>query len=111
MRSRPTLPGCLRRKRLGAFRQSHGLLPLVITSRTVDYQSLAEPLRLQGAVLVQPLTRERVNAYLTDLGHAGEAVRAALNEDSSLWTLLDSPLLLNIVAVAYVGQHGRRRLR
>jgi hypothetical protein len=89
---------------INAYRQSHGFLPLVITSRTDDYDSLAKPLRLQGAIVVQPLAREQVDAYLTDLGPAGENVRAALREDSSLWEMLDSPLLLNVVTVAYAGQ-------
>jgi hypothetical protein len=89
---------------INSFRHSHGLLPLVITSRTADYDTLAKPLRLQGAILVQPLTRDQVNAYLADLGSAGEWVRAAIRDDSSLWELLDSPLLLNIVTVAYAGQ-------
>jgi hypothetical protein len=115
---------------INEFRQSHGLLPLVITSRTADYEALVKPLpvhgvvqernapshlaqhllgkplRLQGAILVQPLTHEQVNAYLTDLGPSGEPVRAAIHEDSSLWDLLDSPLMLNVVAVAYAGQWG-----
>jgi hypothetical protein len=89
---------------INAFRQSHGFLPLVITSRTADYKALAEPLRLHGAILVRPLTREQVNAYLTDLGHAGEPIRAAIHYDPSLWELLDSPLLLNVLTVAYAGQ-------
>jgi hypothetical protein len=89
---------------INAFRQSHGFLPLVITSRTADYDMLAEQLRLHGAIMVRPLTREQVNYYLTELGPDGERVRAALNEDSSLWELLDSPLLLNIVTAAYAGK-------
>jgi len=89
---------------VNAFRQSHGLLPLVVTSRTADYEALAEPLRLQGAILVQSLTREQVNAYLTELGPAGELVGTALHEDSSLWELMDSPLLLFIITVTYAGQ-------
>jgi hypothetical protein len=76
----------------------------VITSRRADYEALAEPLRLQGAILVRPLTDEQVNSYLTELGPGGEPVRAALREDSSLWELLDSPLLLNIITLAYAGQ-------
>src|SRR5262249_53528963 len=89
---------------VNAFRQSHGLLPLVITSRTADYEALAQPLRLHGAILVRPLSRDQVNAYLSDLGPAGEPVRAAVQEASSLWDLLDSPLLLNVVTVAYAGR-------
>jgi len=89
---------------INVFRQSHGFLPLVITSRTADYEALAEPLRLHGAILVRPLTREQVNAYVTDLGPVGEPVRAAIHEDSSLWELLDAPLLLNVTTVAYAVQ-------
>jgi hypothetical protein len=89
---------------INAFRQSRGLLPLVITSRTADYEALAKPLRLHGAILVRPLTRDQVNAYLTDLGPAGEPVRAAIRDDPSLWDLLDSPLLLNIITVSYAGR-------
>jgi len=89
---------------INVFRQSHGFLPLVITSRSAEYEALAEPLRLQGAILVQPLTREQVDAYLTELGPAGEPVGTALREDSSLWELMDSPLLLFVITVTYAGQ-------
>src|SRR5262249_48058453 len=89
---------------INAFRQTHGFLPLAISSRTADYEALAEPLRLHGAILVQPLTRDQVNDFLADLGPAVAPVRTALGEDSSLWELLDSPLLLNILTVAYAGQ-------
>jgi len=95
-------PGCV--EAINAFRQSHGLLPLVVTSRTADYEALAEPLRLQGAILVQPLTREQVNAYLTELGPAGEPVGTALHEDPSLWELMDSPLLLSLITMTHLGQ-------
>ena len=89
---------------VNAFRQSHGLLPLVITSRMADYEALAAPLRFHGAIVVRSLTREQVNTYLADLGSHGETVRAAIREDSALSELLDTPLVLNVVSVAYAGQ-------
>src|SRR5262249_47202764 len=55
-------------------------------------------------ILVEPLTDEQVNSYLRDLGLAGNPVRAALRDDSTLRDLLDSPLLLNIVTVSYASQ-------
>ena len=94
--------GCVRA--INEFRQEHGLLPLVITSRTSEYEALGEPLRLQGAIRMQQLTREQVNAYLDDLRGAGEPVRLELREDPSLWELLNTPLLLNIACVASQGQ-------
>jgi hypothetical protein len=66
---------------INLFRQSHGFLPLAIASRRVEYETLAEPLRLHGAILVQPLTREQVNAYFAELGPAGESIRAAIRDD------------------------------
>ena len=86
---------------ISEFRQSHGFLPIIVTSRTADYEALTKPLRLQGRILVRPLTRDQVNLYLTNLGQSGESVRAALHEDRSLWDLLDSPLMLNVVTVSY----------
>ena len=68
--------------------------------------ALAPRLRLYGAVAVQPITHEQVGAYLTDLGPAGEPVRSALRADTSLWELLDSPLLVNIVAESCAGDSG-----
>jgi hypothetical protein len=85
---------------INEFRQSCGFLPIVVASRTTEYGKLAEPLRLQGAIRVQPLTHDHVQAYLDDLGEAGSSVRAALEQDSSLSSLIDTPLLLNVVAAA-----------
>src|SRR5262249_22248313 len=87
---------------INEFRQSHGFLPIVITSRTAEYESIAEALWLQSAILVRPITKEQVGAYLAELGSEAQAVRAAIEADPSLWELLDSPLTLNVVTLAYV---------
>ena len=88
---------------INAFRKAHDL-PLVICSRTADYQALAEPLQLYGAIVVQPLSPQLVDSYLTEVGPAGATVRRAIDHDPTLGKMLDSPLLLNIVTVAYAGQ-------
>ena len=88
---------------INAFRQSHGLLPLVICSRTADYQALTVRLRLQGAIVVQPLSPQQVDSYLTEIGPVGEVVREAIRHDPTLWEKLDTPLMLDIVTVAYTG--------
>ena len=89
---------------INMFRQSHGFLPLVITSRMADYAALSQPVRLHGAILVKPLSHEQVNTYLADLGQIAAPVQVALHEDSSLWELIDSPLMLFIIAVTYACQ-------
>ena len=90
---------------INAFRKAHDL-PLVICSRTADYQALAEPLQLYGAIVVQPLSPQQVDSYLTEIGTAGAAVQRAMGHDPMLREMLDSPLMLNIVTVAYAGQPG-----
>lgn len=88
---------------INAFRKAHDL-PLVICSRTADYQDLAMPLQLYGAIVVQPLSPQQVDSYLIEIGPAGAAVRRAISHDPMLGEMLDSPLMLNIVTVAYAGQ-------
>ena len=88
---------------INTFRKAHNL-PLVICSRTADYQALAVLLRLQGAIVVQPLSAQQVDSYLTEIGPAGAAVRRAISHDPMLGEMLDSPLMLNIVTVDYASQ-------
>ena len=63
------------------FSTDHGLLPLAVCSRIEDYDTLTARLRLQGAFVVQPLTHEQVESYLTQVGASLVAVRQALQED------------------------------
>lgn len=76
---------------------------MAVCSRVADYQELGKQLRLQQAILVQPLTRAQVTAYLKEAGRPLAGVRAALREDPQLWELLESPLLLSIVTLTYQG--------
>jgi NACHT domain len=89
---------------INAFRQEHGLLPLVVCSRVADYEALGLQLRLQGTLVVQPLTRTQVENYLTEVGQPLAAVREALGEDPTLWELLDTPLMLTIMSLAHAGK-------
>jgi eukaryotic-like serine/threonine-protein kinase len=89
---------------INTFRQDHGLLPLVVCSRVADYEALGTHLQLQGALVVQPLTRDQVDAFMAQVGPPLAAVRQALQDDPMLWDLLDTPLMLTIVTLTYVGQ-------
>ena len=88
---------------INTFRQDHGLLPLVVCSRVEDYEVLRTRLRLQGAVAVQPLTREQVDSYLAQIGQPMAAVRETLHNDPTLWELLETPLMLTVTTLAYAG--------
>jgi hypothetical protein len=83
--------------------QDRYLIPrIAVTSREHDYTTLTEQLRLAGAIVIRPLTQEQVLNYLeaNDLTR----VKAALDADPTLRELLNSPLMLNIMTLAF---HGR----
>jgi hypothetical protein len=74
---------------------------MAVTCRRQDYDRLKGQLTLQGAVEIQPLTRMQITQYLDAAGNSLAGVREALRQDGTLWELLDSPLMLNIMALAY----------
>jgi eukaryotic-like serine/threonine-protein kinase len=86
---------------INTYRQEHGLVPLAVCSRVADYEALTTKLRLQGAIVVQQLTAQQVDAYLERAGEKLAGVRTALHDDTGLGALLDTPLMLSIVALAY----------
>ena len=88
---------------INSFRQEHGLLPLVICCRVADYETLETRLQLQGALVVQPLTPQQIESYLTQVGQPVASVRQTLQEEPTLWELLDTPLMLTIMTLAYAG--------
>jgi hypothetical protein len=94
---------------INLFRRSHGLLPLVITSRSAEYEAVGEPLHLHGAIRIRPLSRAQVNAYFADLGPGARLVADAFDEDPSLYELLDSPLWLSVVTLVHADSSEWRR--
>ncbi len=88
---------------INQFRLEHGLIPLVVCSRIADYQALVTRLKLQGCVVLQPLTPTQIQAYLTSAGGELSAVRQALQTDAALQELAQTPLMLSIMTLAYRG--------
>ena len=86
---------------INTFRQQHGLVPLAVCCRVADYQALPARVELSGAVVIKPLSRAQVSTYLKQAGKPLAGVRTALRDDETLWELLDTPLMLSIVALAY----------
>jgi hypothetical protein len=92
---------------VNAYRQEHGLVPLVVCSRTRELEALTARLRLGEAVELQPPTDAQVEIYLGYLEETGTPlsdIRAVLAVDPALRELLHSPLMLHVVALAYHGQ-------
>jgi hypothetical protein len=89
---------------INAYRTSRTTLScLVVTSRMAEYRTLAHLVRLRGAVLLQPLRPEQIDAYLAHAGPQLAGVRAALPADVELRELATSPLLLSTITLAYRG--------
>ncbi len=94
--------GCV--EAINTFHHRHGLVPLAMCCRAADYQALSTRVELSGAVAIEPLLRAQVSTYLKQAGKPLDGVRTALREDETLWELLDTPLMLSIVTLAYRGR-------
>jgi serine/threonine protein kinase len=85
------------------YRQDHGFVDIVICSRIADYEAMSNRLKLNGAIVIQPLDNAQVNRYLSSLGTEMNTLRHILANDATLRELAHSPLMLNIMTLAYRG--------
>lgn len=88
---------------INAFRESHGG-GMAVCSRSADYADLRERLALSRAVEILPLAPEQIDVWLSDERLALDSVREAIARDDALGELATTPLMLNIMAVAYGGR-------
>jgi hypothetical protein len=77
------------------------LVPLAVCARRADYARLTQQLTLQCAVIIQPLTDAQIAAYVQAGGAALARLGETLQQDSDLRALASTPLMLNILAMAY----------
>ncbi|WP_232828529.1 NACHT domain-containing protein [Kribbella monticola] len=80
---------------------------LAVTCRILDYERLQHRLKLYGAVQIRPLSRRQVLDYFASGGQELAGARAAMERDDDLWDLVNSPLMLNVMALAYRGRDAR----
>ncbi len=88
---------------INKFCQEFGETEIVVCSRIQDYEALSHRFRFQSAVFIQPLTLEQVQQYLQNAGSELGAVQTALQGETTIQELAKSPLLLNIMTLAYQG--------
>jgi NACHT domain len=88
---------------INLFRRKHGLVPIVVCSRSAEYHALASQLGLQMAIVIQPLNAQQIEQYLRTVGKPLEALRLALQQDFSLQELATTPLMLSVLTLAYHG--------
>jgi transcriptional regulator with XRE-family HTH domain len=85
---------------INAFRGEHGLVHLAVCSRLADYLTLGGVrLKLGGAVQIQPLDAQQIDAYLKRTGRAD--LRAALQQDPGLRELAHAPLMLMLLSKVF----------
>ncbi len=76
---------------------------MVVCSRIKDYQELSNRLNFQSAVYLKPLTPEQIRHYLKRINADLTGLRALIKGDMALQELAKSPLMLNIMVLAYQG--------
>ena len=84
-----------------SYREVHGLVPMVVCSRRQEYFALETHLLLQKAVSIQPLTRQKIDAYLSNGTEQMALLRDALDSDPELMGLVMTPLILNILISSF----------
>jgi len=91
---------------INAYRQEHGLVPMVVCCRSADYDTLLPSicLSLRSAVVVQPLTPEQIDKYLASGGEKLAAIREVLQTDPDLQDIAKTPLMLSVLMQAYAGR-------
>ena len=84
------------------YRQEH-FIPLVVCSRRAEYEELKreQGLKLNNAIVIEPLSRHQVETYLEQAGLSLAAVRMFLCANPVLWEMMTTPLMLNILILTY----------
>lgn len=87
---------------LNAFQQQYST-EMVVCSRLKDYEALSNRLNFQSAIYLRSLTPAQISYYLDSLNTDLSGLKKLLVEDTALRELARSPLLLNIMVLAYQG--------
>ena len=88
---------------INSYREAHGLLPLVVSSRSADYLAQTTRVLLRNAVAVQPLTQQQVETALRRAGPAFSGLREALHQQQAVRDLATTPLMLSVLLLTYQG--------
>ena len=85
---------------INEFLAEHSM-SLAVCSRKQEYEALPTQLALRDALLIQPLTNRQVDEYLQAAGEGLISVKNALKRDPELREFAQTPLILNILLLAY----------
>lgn len=94
-------PACV--EAINCFARETGLPGMVVCCRLEQYEELPVKLTLNGAICLRPLTDAQIDTYVEEAGAELAGLRDALRQDSVLQELARSPLMLNVMCLAYRG--------
>lgn len=92
-------PECV--QAINTYSQQHRGSPLVVCCRTAEYYAQATRVRINKAVVVQPLTAQQIELYLNSAQGKQEGLRRMLQQDEGVRALATTPLMLSILTLAY----------
>ncbi|HEY9657911.1 MAG TPA: protein kinase, partial [Allocoleopsis sp.] len=87
---------------LNQFQQQYST-EMVVCSRMRDYEALPQRLAFQSAIYLRSLTLPQIHHYLNTLNVDLTGLKTLLTEDEALQELAQSPLMLNMMVLAYQG--------
>lgn len=88
---------------LNNFITNHGITEIVVCSRVKDYEALKQKLKLSSAICIEPLSSEQVHSFLAKAGDSLIGLKTLLQQDNELENFAQTPLILNIMSLAYQG--------
>jgi eukaryotic-like serine/threonine-protein kinase len=88
-------------KAINEFVEQSGVPGIAVCSRLEEYLALPVYLKLSGAICLQPLTFDQINEYFDKVGSPLAALGALLPNDLILQELAQTPLMLNVMSLAY----------
>jgi energy-coupling factor transporter ATP-binding protein EcfA2 len=86
---------------INEYHQRHAGVPLVLCSRKHEYMAQPVRVQLQKAVMIQPLTEQQIMTYFQTAQGKLESVLSLLQHDAALRELATTPLMLNVLTLAY----------
>ncbi|MGB7440744.1 MAG: NACHT domain-containing protein [Coleofasciculaceae cyanobacterium] len=87
---------------LNDFYQNHEH-PMVVCSCIKDDEEVSNRLNFQSAIYLKPFTIEQVSHYLDSIQADLTGLRALMAENTTLQELAKSPLIINMMVLAYQG--------
>jgi signal peptidase I/DNA polymerase III delta prime subunit len=86
---------------INQFCIEYGHTEIVVCSRIEAYKALYNRLHFQGAIFISPLRTDQVSDYLDQAESPLAEVKLAIQQDSMLQELAQTPLMLSIMTLAY----------